>query len=124
MAVQIATAAVMTSAFAPLADRSREACAILYLDAERRLVGSRHVAGSIDTVPLAVRTVAADALAFGAQSAVIAHNHPSGDAEPSAGDLAFTRALARGLDALNVTLRDHVILTRSTATSLRARGVL
>ncbi len=120
----IATAELMAGIFSPLAARPMEACAILYLDARRRLVGIRHVVGGIGHVDLSVRTVAADALTFDACAAVMAHNHPSGDPTPSHADLAFTRALARGLHALGVRLSDHVVLAREGLTSLRAKGLL
>jgi DNA repair protein RadC len=119
-----ATAELMTSIFAPLADRPVESCAVLYLDTNQRLRGTRHVAGRLETVPLTVRTVAADALAFDARAVVMAHNHPSGDPSPSREDVDFTRQLARGLDMLGVCLRDHIVLAGDAVTSMRAIGVL
>ena len=119
-----ATAELMSRIFAPLAARPVEACAILYLDAQQRLVGVRHVMGTVGSVDLSVRTVATDALTFGAHAAVMAHNHPSGDPRPSRDDVGFTRTLRRGLDALGVRLGDHVVLTRDRHVSLRAEGLL
>lgn len=124
MALPIATAALMTGIFAPLAQRPVETCAILYLDAAGRLAGARHVVGTHGTVELSIRTVVADALAFAAQAVVMAHNHPSGDPRPSAADLSFTRRLALCLEAIGVTLSDHVVLAQGGMTSLRARGLL
>lgn len=120
----IATAELMAGIFAPLADQPVETCAILYLDGQRRLVGMRHVVGRLNIIQLSPRTVAADALAFEARAAVMAHNHPSGDPSPSQADLVFTRQLVRGLEALGVSLGDHVILARGGMTSLRAKGLL
>ena len=124
MAGPLATAALMTAAFAPLAARATETCAILYLDAQRHLVGVRHIVGAIGHVDVTVRTIAVDALAFDAAAAVMAHNHPSGDPTPSQEDLGFTRLLARGLYALGVRRSDHVVLARDGLTSLRAKGML
>ena len=84
----------------------------------------RHVAGGRDHVAISIRTVAADALGFGAVAVVMAHNHPSGDATPSARDVAFTRALAAGLRTLEVVLLDHLVIAGEQATSLRAQGVV
>ena len=84
----------------------------------------RHVAGGRDQVRIAVRIIAADALAFAAQGVVIAHNHPSGDVTPSARDVAFTRALAAGLRTLEVVLLDHLVIAGDGVTSLRAMGVV
>lgn len=124
MAQPLATAALMTGIFAPLACRPVETCAILYLDGAGRLVGTRHVVGTLAAIDLSIRTIAADALAFGARRAVMAHNHPSGDPRPSQADLAFTRRLAFGLDAIGVRLSDHVIMAGEAITSLRQEGRL
>ena len=84
----------------------------------------RHVIGGRDQVVISIRTVAADALAFSASGVVIAHNHPSGDATPSARDVAFTRALAAGLRTLEVVLLDHLVIAGDEVTSLRTMGVI
>ncbi len=84
----------------------------------------RHVVGGRDQVAISIRTVAVDALAFGAHGVIIAHNHPSGDATPSARDVAFTRALAAGLRTLEVVLLDHLVIAGDELTSLRAMGIV
>ena len=110
--------------FAGLRDAARETVAIAYLDPNRRLLGMRHVVGARDQVTISIRTVAVDALAFGAHGVIIAHNHPSGDATPSARDVAFTRALAAGLRTLEVMLLDHLVIAGDEVTSLRAMGIV
>ncbi len=84
----------------------------------------RHVVGGRDQVVISIRTVAVDALAFGAHGVIIAHDHPSGDATPSERDVAFTRALAAGLRTLEVVLLDHLVIAGDGVTSLRAMGVV
>ncbi len=84
----------------------------------------RHVVGGRDQVVISIRTAAVDALAFGAHGVIIAHNHPSGDATPSARDVAFTRALAAGLRTLEVVLLDHLVIAGEQVTSLRTMGVV
>ena len=84
----------------------------------------RHVIGGRDHVAISIRTVAVDALAFGAHGVIIAHNHPSGNATPSARDVAFTRALAAGLRTLEVVLLDHLVIGGEQVTSLRAMGMV
>ncbi len=84
----------------------------------------RHVVGERGQVRVSIRGIVTDALAFGAAAVVIAHNHPSGDARPSARDLAFTRALARGLAVVEVRLVDHLTIAGDAVTSLRASGAL
>ena len=50
------------------------------------------------------------------------HNHPAGDPEPSAADLAMTKEIQKACAALGVTLHDHIITGAGREVSLRARG--
>ncbi|ABS65983.1 DNA repair protein RadC [Xanthobacter versatilis] len=52
----------------------------------------------------------------------IVHNHPAGDPEPSAADLAMTMEIQKACAALGMTLHDHIITGAGRETSLRARG--
>lgn len=110
--------------FAPIGRLAREVAVLVYVDAGRRPLGLRHIPGATDWLQVPIRPIVRDLLAFGAHGVVIAHNHPSGDAVASRADLAFTRRLALCLDALDVTLHDHLILSRDRITSLRAEGYL
>ncbi|RYE02573.1 MAG: DNA repair protein, partial [Sphingomonadales bacterium] len=73
---------------------------------------------------LPIRIIAAEALACDAVAVVIAHNHPSGEAMPSAADREATRRLARALDGLGIRLLDHLVVTRTGFASFRALGLL
>ena len=112
------------SLFGPLASARNEMAMVAYLDRGHRLLGMRHVTGGRDWLALSVRTVAGDALAYEAAAVMLAHNHPSGDPAPSQADFAYTRRLCRALEALSVTLLDHVVLAVGRQTSLRALGYL
>ena len=115
---------VLEQLIAPLARLPVEMCAMMFLDAHYRLVALRHVTGTRGGVDVPVRLFVADALAFDARAAIMAHNHPSGDATASADDVAVTRHLARTFDAVGVTLIDHIVLAGRVRTSLRAGGYL
>ncbi|TCP71242.1 RadC-like JAB domain-containing protein [Sphingomonas sp. PP-CE-1G-424] len=121
---RIADLAAARALFAGLRDATVETVAVAYLDPNRRLLGMRHVVGGRDQVAISIRTVAVDALAFGAVGVVMAHNHPSGDATPSTRDVAFTQALAAGLRTLEVVLLDHLVIAGEQVMSLRAMGVV
>ncbi|MCK8458038.1 JAB domain-containing protein [Sphingomonas faeni] len=121
---RIADLAAARALFAGLGHATVETVAVAYLDPNRRLLGMRHVVGGRDRVAISIRTVAVDALGFGAVGVVLAHNHPSGDATPSARDVAFTRALAAGLRTLEIVLLDHLVIVGDQVTSLRALGVI
>ncbi len=110
--------------FAPLGRLAQEMAAVAYLDGRRGLLGLRYLAGATDWLRLPIRLVARDALAFEARGVVLAHNHPSGHAEASPADLAFTRRLALCLDALEICLLDHLIIAGGRITSLREDGYL
>ena len=103
----------------------REKLAVLHLDGERRLLGL--VEGEVDAkaeVALPIRAIVADALRFGSAGIVIAHNHPSGDATPSAADVDATKRLAFLLAELGIGLHDHLVLAGTRISSFRLLGLL
>lgn len=110
--------------FARLGAATEEFAGIAYLARDRRVLGLRLIRGGRDWVSVSARMLTVDALAFHADGVVVAHNHPSGDPEPSAHDLAHARRLARALRAVDVRLLDHLVIAGDRVTSLRARGVL
>ena len=111
--------------FASLAEEAVEVIAFVYLDRGQRVLGMRHSRSrACDTHDIAVRDVAMDALAYDAAGVVMAHNHPSGDATPSAADREATRRIAGALAPLGVRLLDHLVVTRNGTTSFRALGLL
>jgi DNA repair protein RadC len=124
-ALRIAGFAAARSLFAPLAAEPVEVAAFAYLDPEWRLLGMRHARSALATaIDVPMRAVATDVLVFDCARVVMAHNHPSGDAAPSAMDRALTKRLARALDALGVQLFDHLVLSGERVTSFRALGLL
>lgn len=70
------------------------------------------------------REVFAPVLAVGAGAMVIAHNHPSGDPEPSPQDVALTRQLREGARVLGLSLLDHLVVSSSGYVSFLERGLL
>lgn len=110
---------------APLADQAREAVAFVYLDPQWSLLGLRNQPSPrADAVTVAIRDVVRDALSYDARYVLMAHNHPSGDATPSRDDIAFTRRLARTLEAIDVTLVDHLVVSANASASFRQLGLL
>lgn len=75
--------------------------------------------GTIDQVALYARNIVELALRHGAKYAVIAHNHPGGSPEPSAGDIEVTSAVKKALEAIEVSLLDHIIVTAGGFVSVR-----
>jgi DNA repair protein RadC len=85
---------------------------VLPLDSRCKLIEAPHPVsrGDIDSVDAGPRMVLRAVLAAGAVQFVVAHNHPTGDTSPSAGDRAVTRRLAEGGRAIDIPLRDHIII--------------
>ncbi len=108
-----------------LAAERREYLVGLYLDAHARLIARETVAvGSLNVARATPRDLLEPAIRHLASGFVMAHNHPSGVAEPSEDDVAFTRSVGRAASLMGVPLWDHLVVTRAGHTSLRARGVV
>src|SRR5262249_54814848 len=80
--------------------------------------------GTVNTCPVDPREVFAPAVSARASAIVVAHNHPSGDPEPSALDVTLTKQLADGALLLGIKLLDHVIVGDNSYVSLMERGQL
>lgn len=110
---------------ASMAHAAAEQVRALYLDARLGLIHDSLVGiGGIDASDVDVRSIVQHSLNLGAAGFILAHNHPSGNPEPSGSDIAFTRHLAHVTRSLNITLHDHVIIARGGWASLRGRGLL
>ena len=78
--------------------------------------------GSVNSAGISVRKVVEKALAAKATSVILAHNHPSGIALPSAEDLQTTRRIAEGLRAVEIPLVDHIIVADGDHISMASSG--
>lgn len=110
----------------PLLDgQDRELGILLALDTRHRLIATKIVSiGTAANTFLSPREVYRDALRHGASAIVVAHNHPSGDAEPSDDDRQITRRLAHAGHTLGIALLDHVIVGDPEWASLARLGVI
>ena len=114
-----------TALLAPLfADAEAEKIAVLHLGDDRRLLAVRDYAGSANEAELPLRMVIEEALRLGTSGLVVAHNHPSGDADPSPEDLRVSRLLADTARNLGMRLIDHLIFAGEDVRSLRDLGLL
>ena len=101
----------------------REHFEVAFLDSRHRLIAvERMFSGSVDGAQVHPRVVVQRALALNAAAAMVAHNHPSGYAEPSAADRAVTTQLKSALAMVEVRLLDHFVVTADRAVSMAARG--
>lgn len=108
-----------------LAHRRVEHCIALYLDSQLRLIASGELArGTLPQASVYPREVVREALRHHAAALIIAHNHPSGLAQPSAADLAFTRHLKQALALVDIALVDHLIVAGDDVSSMAEHGRL
>jgi DNA repair protein RadC len=105
--------------------RPVETFGLLALDARHRLRREAVVSvGCLTSSLVHPREVFQEAVTARAAALVLFHNHPSGDPEPSAEDLALTRRLASAGALMGIEVLDHVILGAGRIVSLKQRGVL
>ena len=108
-----------------LRDLGHEVFMGLYLDAQNRVIGDEELfRGTLTQTSVYPREVVKRSLARNAASIILAHNHPSGVAEPSIADEALTRALQQALALVDVKVLDHFVIAGNTATSFAERGLL
>ncbi|MFN3829759.1 MAG: RadC family protein [Tepidimonas ignava] len=108
-----------------LADRGHEVFAVLFLDNQHRLIALEELfRGTLDQTSVYPREVALRALHHGAAAVILAHNHPSGAAEPSAADVALTQRLRQALGLLDIRVLDHLVVTQGGCTSMAQRGLV
>ena len=105
-----------------LAGQEREVFMVLYLDNQHRLLESETLfAGSVNHVGPS-REVVKSALRFNAAAVVLAHNHPSGDPEPSQCDRNITGRLKEALALVDVNTLDHLVIGSDGIVSFAERG--
>ena len=110
---------------ARLAGYPYEVFGCLFLDNRHRVIVFEELfRGSIDGASVHPREVVRRCLVHNAAAVILAHNHPSGIAEPSAADRAITQRLREALDLVDVRLLDHFVIGAGAPTSLARRGWL
>lgn len=103
----------------------REVFVVLLLDSKHQLLDNYELfQGTLDAASVHPREVVARALRMSAAAVIVAHNHPSGNAEPSQADIAITRRLKEALDLVDIRLLDHFVIGRGQVVSLAQRGKL
>ncbi len=108
-----------------LASRPYEVFAVLFLDAGMRMITLEEMfRGTLAQTSVYPREVVLKALHFKASHVVLAHNHPSGSAQPSAADQSLTRTLQAALALIDVQVLDHIIVAPGEALSMADRGFL
>jgi DNA repair protein RadC len=102
-----------------------EVFACLFLDNHHRMIAFEELfRGSIDGASVHPREVVRRCLAHNAAAVILAHNHPSGVAEPSQADRTITLRLRDALGLIDVRVLDHIVIGDALPISLAERGWL
>lgn len=108
-----------------LRDKEYESFFAMFLDSKHRVIHHQELfRGTIDNASVPVREVVKEALKYNAAAMIVAHNHPSGVAEPSAADKSLTHSLAMALAMVGVKLLDHFVVGDSEVISFAEMGAL
>jgi DNA repair protein RadC len=106
-------------------DYHREVFVMLSLDSKHRLIEFNELfQGTINSASIYPREVCKMALQKNATPVIVAHNHPSGNAEPSKADISITKKLKAALDILDIKLLDHFVIGKGEIVSLGQLGKL
>ena len=107
------------------AGREFESFVVLYLDSQNRMIAVEELfRGTISQTSVYPREVVKNALAHNAATLILAHNHPSGVAEPSRADEMLTSTLKQALALVDVRVLDHLVVAGPTVLSFAERGLL
>lgn len=102
-----------------------EVFACMFLDSQHRLIAFRELfRGTIDGASVYPREVVTESLNHNAAAVILAHNHPSGVAEPSLADRQITRRLIDALALVDIRVLDHLVIGEGQAISFAERGLL
>lgn len=108
-----------------LAGLSHEVFAVLFLDAQHRLIAMEEMfRGTLTQTSVYPREIIKRGLDLGCAAVILAHNHPSGVAEPSRSDEMLTQALKTALALVDMRVLDHLVVGSGEVISFAERGLL
>jgi len=108
-----------------LHDRQHEVFIVVTLDAQNRVLASEELfRGTLTQTSVYPREVVKCALRHNAAAVILAHNHPSGIAEPSHADEILTQSLKQALALVDIKVLDHFIVAAGSALSFAERGLI
>jgi DNA repair protein RadC len=103
----------------------QEAFVVLFLNQQNEIIGYyKHSVGSINATIADVRIIFAAALSSLSTSMILAHNHPSGNTKPSEADKTLTAKIKEAGKLFDITVLDHIILTKNSYYSFADEGLI
>lgn len=107
-----------------LEEREREVFSVMFLNARHKVIRTVDMfTGTIDGASVHVREIIKAALIRNATAIIIAHNHPSGEAEPSRSDIVITSRIQEACKLMDIRLLDHIVVGK-TCVSFAERGLI
>lgn len=108
-----------------LRDYRYEVFSVLFLDTRHRVLSFEELfRGTIDSATVHIREIVNISLQRNAAAVILAHNHPSGNCEPSEADRQLTLRLKSALDLVNVRVLDHFVVGATQCVSFAERGLI
>jgi len=115
--------AVVKAIRASIKDKAKEHFKLILLNPRNKIVGISTISiGTLNASLVHPREVFKDAIMHNAASVVLAHNHPSGDPEPSEDDLKITKKLVDSGKILGIEVIDHIVIGKNNYYSFKAKG--
>lgn len=106
-----------------LMEEEREIFLVIFLDAQHRVIThSRLFAGTLSHVEVHPREIIREAIKLNASAVILAHNHPSGCAEPSKADKLITERVVKCCQFMDIRVLDHLVIGRGEYVSFAERG--
>ncbi|HEY9034775.1 MAG TPA: DNA repair protein RadC [Pseudomonadales bacterium] len=111
--------------YSKLHNQPREVFACLFLNSQNCLIAYEELFhGTLNQAPVFPREIARKVLSHNAAAVILAHNHPSGVAEPSMADRNITRLIQEALQLLDVRVLDHFVIGAGNAYSFAENGLM
>jgi len=117
--------AVVKAIRASIKDKAKEHFKLILLNPRNKIIGISTISiGTLNASLVHPREVFKDAITHSAASVVLAHNHPSGDPEPSEDDIKITKKLVDSGKILGIEVLDHIIIGKNNFCSFKERGLI
>lgn len=108
-----------------LCNEEREIFVVIFMDNQHRVIHhQRMFSGTFDRVEVHPREIVRQAIQLNAVAVILAHNHPSGCAEPSRADKLMTQRICESCAIMDIRVLDHIIIGRGSSISFAARGLI
>ena len=108
-----------------MGDLPHEVFGVIFMDSQNKMIEYKEMfRGTISQTSVYPREVAKEGLLLNAATVILAHNHPSGNLQPSSADLNLTRKLKETLDLVDIRILDHFIVAGSQYLSMAEKGLM